>query len=203
MSLEKPYFDRVIEGKHATKLGRDLTYRFYSQYEEIAYAPPSSVCYVIVTCRWLLWVLLTLGSTTTIVASIITPQWLVSQPRPLSITKSSNITYTETLGIINRCTFFSRHGNGNYDNCMTYVTGFNMASSVFPDVWKSSLVLFAVATVFLSVSVLAALFSLCVRNLCRKSIFTSAGLLQSIAGNNYQIQSISVTETSQPSWVKI
>ena len=66
----------------AAKLEGSITYKFYESTEEIEYTPePRGVCHVIVTCRSMLWTLLTFCSSFMIVISVITPQWLIGRPR--------------------------------------------------------------------------------------------------------------------------
>ena len=67
--------------EYSTKLDGSLTYKFYESCEEIAYTPKPRVCHVIVTCKSMLWTLMTIGALLIVSASIITPQWLVGKPR--------------------------------------------------------------------------------------------------------------------------
>jgi Lipoma HMGIC fusion partner-like protein len=67
-------------------------------------------------------------------------------------------------------------------DCETYVTGFDMPDDLFPDAWKSALILLSAAATLLSFTCVTALVSVCVQSLFGKSIFTVSGLLQSIAG---------------------
>ena len=174
-----------------TKLDGAITYKFYGQYEEIVYSPGPRRCYIIITGRSFLWTLLTLGSTLIVVASIITPQWLIGRPKWIglrserlngSVYDYSDRTYNPTIGIFNRCTKIHRFGDLHMDHCGTYVTGLHMNSDQFPDCWKSALILFAVAITLLSVTMVTSLISFCVRSVFKKSIFTVSGLVQAIAG---------------------
>ena len=65
----------------AAKLDGTLKYKFYESHEEIEYAPEPKNCHMIVTCKSMLWTLLTIGATLAVSASIITPQWLVGKQR--------------------------------------------------------------------------------------------------------------------------
>lgn len=150
------------------------------------------MCYVIVTSRSMLWTLLTIASTLTIIASVITPQWLIGRPRQgrqmylgsnwTGIPEEDLHTYTPTVGIFNRCKNVHRFGDFRSDDCVTYVTGFSMPDELFPDPWKSCLIFLGLASVLLLVTNISALFSLCVQAVFKKSIFTISGLVQSIAG---------------------
>ena len=155
--------------------------------------PPTTSfsCYVIVTCRSMLWTLLTIVSTLLVVASVITPKWLVGRPNWIGLrsrswnntyhTNNNENTYNPTIGIFNRCTRIPQYGYK--DHCATYVTGFDMPSDDFSNFWKSSLIFFGISGVLLGFTMITAVLSLCVRALCKKSIFTLSGLIQSIAGN--------------------
>jgi hypothetical protein len=176
---------------YSARLDGPLTYKIYGPYEEIAYTPSPTMCYVIVTCRSMLWTLLTIVSTVMVVAAVITPQWLIGKPRWLglrsaqmngSVYDHQDRTYNPTIGLFNRCTKVHLPGSNKQDHCANFVTGFDMPSGEFPDFWKSALILFAVAVVLLGFTVISALLSLCIRAICKKSIFTVSGFIQSIAG---------------------
>ena len=196
-SVDKNVHRQNWNPEHEAKLGSSVTYKFYGPFEEIAYTPGTSMCYVIVTVRSMLWTLLTILSTLAIVGAIITPQWLIGSPTGIALRTSIEVnnqtyyqyttekqrTYRPTIGIFNRCVKMHQFETGDYiDSCHTYVTGFQMHSRDFPDPWKCSLVLFTIGVILLIVTNIAAVFSLCVQAICRKSIFTLSGLLQSIAG---------------------
>ena len=150
----------------------------------------TNCCYVIVTCRSMLWTLLTVVTSLIIVTSVVSPQWLIGKPRVYGLRSErrngtmerSRPTYTPTIGIFNRCTRLHRFGDFQGDSCATFVTGYNMPSQEFPDMWKSALIFFGVAIALLTLANVMAVFSLCVQSVFRKSIFTVAGLIQSIAG---------------------
>ena len=178
---------------HAAKLTDRLNYKFHDDYQEIEYTPPElnrfSVCFVIVTCRSMLWTLFTILSTLLVIASIITPHWLVGYPRQYSyipplfnITQHPDITFRPTLGIFNMCTRVYRFGGVHAEHCATFVTGFSMPTQDFPHLWKLSLISFSVAVAMLGFTNITAVFSICVQAIFRKSIFTISGLIQSIAG---------------------
>lgn len=175
----------------AAKLEGHITYKFYESTEEIEYTPEPKTCHVIVTCRSMLWTLLTFCTTFMIIVSVITPQWLVGKPRWIglrparlngSIYQYEEHTYKPTLGIFNRCTKVHRFGFSPQDHCATYVTGLDMPNGDFPNFWKSAMLVFTIGMGLLGVSVLMAVLSLCKQDVCRKSIFTVTGLIQSIAG---------------------
>lgn len=135
------------------------------------------MCYVIITCRSLLWTLLSITCFMFILVSVMSPNWLVGFPRG-----HPNVT-EPTLGIFNRCRkIYEFKIPSDINNCATYVTDFMMPDSEFPNVWKAALIFFGIALVMLMFAAIASVLSLCVRALCGKSLFTLCGLVQSIAG---------------------
>ena len=138
----------------------------------------------------MLWMLLAVVTSLVVVTSVVSPQWLVGKPRTYGLRSERRNgslerhrpTYSPTVGIFNRCTRLRRFGDFQGDSCATYVTGFNMPSGEFPDVWKSALIFFGVAIALLTLADIMAVFSLCVQSVFRKSIFTVSGLIQGIAG---------------------
>ncbi|CAH1789276.1 unnamed protein product [Owenia fusiformis] len=151
-----------------------------------------AMCYVIVTCRSMLWTLLTVAATLAIAAALITPQWLIGTERQPGLKSRSNLTtdsidksnaFKPTIGIYNRCTKEHHFRDLYTDKCAPFVDNFfTMPDSEFPHFWKASLVIFILAIMLLVFTVFTAVISLCVRAMCRKSIFTISGLIQSIAG---------------------
>ncbi|XP_074661429.1 LHFPL tetraspan subfamily member 2a protein-like [Tubulanus polymorphus] len=149
------------------------------------------MCFVVVTCRSLLWTLLTLVSTLVIVASVITPQWLIGQARRENVrygttspteTGDDDGVFRPTLGIYNRCTRLHMFNDYSTKNCAPYVTKFTMTDDEFPHVWKAVLILFCLSGLMLTFTVITAIVSLCFRSMCKKDIFTLTGLLQSLSG---------------------
>ncbi|KAL8568455.1 hypothetical protein ACOMHN_065613 [Nucella lapillus] len=157
------------------------------------------MCYVIVTCRSMLWTLLSIASFMMLLAAVTSPQWLVGFSRqwglsaqPVRPENASSVvyhgsstpeSYQPTLGIFNRCLkLIQNQIIPQRENCATFVTEFLMPDAEFPDAWKACLVFFGFSGVLLLVTSVAAVLSLCVRNACGKSVFTLSGLLQSIAG---------------------
>lgn len=151
------------------------------------------MCPVIITCRSILWTLLTIATTQIIIASVVSPQWLIGYERLpgfLTLQDLENKTISEkyeafrpTIGIINRCTRLLKFQNIlNRENCATYVTGFGMPDSQFPDAWKASIIFFAIGGILLVFTMGSSVLSICFQSMCGKSIFTMSGLIQSIAG---------------------
>jgi len=154
------------------------------------------VCYVIVSTSSLIWTTLTLIASGLIGVALITPYWLVSSPsrRPhfLSAANRSHHVGTVSIGLFNECTgqrkpeiadiLGALAGGGTSGECGTFVSGFDMPNDVFPDAWKSALILLIAANVLMSFTDFSAIVSICIQSIFGKSIFTVSGLLQSIAG---------------------
>ena len=153
------------------------------------------MCPVIVTCRSILWTLLSITTTLVMIAAVMSPQWLIGYSRRsgLTVTDLENTTltsdiesdnsYRPTIGIINRCTRLHKFQEIlKRENCATYVTSANMPDSLFPDAWKASLAFFSVGCILLVFTMGTSVLSLCVQSMCGKSLFSVSGLIQSIAG---------------------
>lgn len=140
------------------------------------------MCYVVITTRSIIWTLLTIATAVAMIAAVITPKWLIGRRQKLGLESLKNETpyevttnaeyFTPTIGLFNRCTKLQKYGRVYHDNCASFVTGFDMHPEDFPNYWKASLVFFAAAGVMLIFTVVTATFSLCVRSMCGKSIFT-------------------------------
>ncbi|XP_077993291.1 LHFPL tetraspan subfamily member 2 protein-like [Glandiceps talaboti] len=148
------------------------------------------MCYVIVTCRSLLWTLLSIAAALAMAAAIITPQWLVGPRRKVgldSLTDDTTVIYDDadsdeyyvpSIGIYNRCTKLHEYGKFS-DNCAPYIDSFSELPSGY---WKASVVFIGLGFTLLCMVVITAIFSCCIRSICKKSIFTISGLLQAVAG---------------------
>lgn len=150
------------------------------------------MCQVIITCRSITWTLLTIATTQIMIASIMSPQWLIGYERkPGLITLKDNGTnakklediYRPTIGIINRCTRLHKFQQIlKRENCATFVTDFTMSNDQFPDAWKASFIFFCGGCLLLVYAMAASVMSICVQSMCGKSIFIMCGFIQSIAG---------------------
>ncbi|CAH1252232.1 LHFPL2 [Branchiostoma lanceolatum] len=146
-------------------------------------------CYVIVTCRSLLWTLLSIAAALANLAALMTAQWLVGQPRKAGIPGVSNANasrqtspeeyYRPTIGIYNRCTSLHYFGEIFHDSCGPYITSFSELPSNF---WKATLVFMGMGILLLVIVVFTSLLGFCVHAIGKKSIFNISGLLQAIAG---------------------
>lgn len=147
------------------------------------------MCYVIITCRSLGWTLLSIAVTLIIVTSVVSPYWLIGLPSSYGLDsqnetiQESREQFTPTVGIFNRCRKLQQGLSlMRRENCATFVTGYTDPDDDFPHAWKAALVLFVLGGLLLSFSMILATLSLFVRSFFGKSIFTIAGLVQSIAG---------------------
>ena len=126
-------------------------------------------CFVIVTTCSLLWTVLTVLTTLSVVTCVITPQWLLSE--------------TRSVGVFNRCNAlhgFSEAVAGG-SSCVTFVSS-RSSTATFPHAWRAALAAFVLAVALLGATCLTALLSLCRRGIAGKSIFTLSGFIQSAAG---------------------
>lgn len=142
------------------------------------------MCYVIVTSRTLLWTLLSVATTLTMLAAVVTPTWLVGMPKkPLIRGRVPQAPlYRPSIGIYNRCVKLHQIDELFTDNCAPFVTSMAMPSEEFPTLWKAALLLFGCGVALMSATCIAALLGCCVRSVGRKSIFTVSGTVQAIAG---------------------
>jgi len=191
-----------MESSSSTKVKRDSTARVTADlYEGIAVVHQSTleqsadVCYVIVSTSSLMWTTLTLIASSLISVALMTPYWLLSSSvsRPNTSTAAANRSGLVSIGVFNECTglhkpevidvFDALSGDGGTSNdCRTFVSGFDMPDEVFPNAWKSAVILFTVASVLVIFTDFCALVSIRIQSIFGKSIFTVSGLLQSIAG---------------------
>ncbi|XP_071098720.1 LHFPL tetraspan subfamily member 2a protein-like [Haliotis cracherodii] len=149
------------------------------------------MCYVIITCWSLLWTLLSIATFMLVVTSVMSPNWLIGAPQKIGLESIyDNITgvdpdqmFKPTVGMFNRCTRLHRFELiDTRDTCATFVTGYGMPDSEFPNTWKAALFFFCIGAIMLLFATVTSVISICNRSLCGKSIFTVSGLIQSIAG---------------------
>ncbi|KAG8194181.1 hypothetical protein JTE90_002385 [Oedothorax gibbosus] len=144
------------------------------------------MCYVIVTSRTLLWTLLTVATTLSMLAAVVTPTWLVGAPRRPGLKAGSpQDLYSPSLGIYNRCIKIHQINHLYSDNCAPFVRSFGMSTDQFPDFWKASLVFFGCGLALMTLTLLASVIGCCFRSLFKKSIFTLSGTVQAVAGLFY------------------
>ncbi|XP_023658819.1 LHFPL tetraspan subfamily member 2a protein-like [Paramormyrops kingsleyae] len=135
------------------------------------------MCHVIVTCRSMLWTLLSIMVAFTELIAFMSNDWLVG-----TTTGSTNNIgsygspdpYRPTLGLYGRCLQLSRGVQ-----CGPYATHFGEIASGF---WQATSIFLAVGILLLCTVAIMSIFTLCFQSIMKKSIFNVCGLLQGIAG---------------------
>lgn len=132
------------------------------------------MCHVIVTCRSMLWTLLSIAAAFSELIAFLSTDWLVGFPRvPDSAPEAYGEAYRPTLGLFGRCVFVGRV------MCGPYALTFNEIASGF---WKAAAIFLATGILLLSAVAFTSIFTICFQSIMRKSIFNVCGLLQGIAG---------------------
>lgn len=148
-----------------------------------------AMCHVIVTCRSMLWTLLSIVVAFAELIAFMGPDWLVSPSSSPSLPSGpvtangsyrlSSRPHRPTLGLYARCRQVPYHHRDI--QCGPYAAHFGEIASGF---WQATVIFLAVAILILSVVALFAVFSMCFQSIMRKSIFNVCGLLQGIAGKS-------------------
>lgn len=146
-------------------------------------------CYVIVTTRNILWMVLSVVATLAVITGIMTPKWLYGRPRIFDdVALESNSSeyvppeamYRPSIGIYNRCKKIHKMVGGDpVLNCYMYVTDFMDIPS---HAWKACMVFLCFGTFLLAAVVIMSLIGFCVQSIGKKSIFSLGGVIQAIAG---------------------
>lgn len=135
------------------------------------------MCHVIVTCRSMLWTLLSIAAAFSELIAFLSTDWLVGFPRvPDTAPEASTEAYRPTLGLFGRCVFVGRV------MCGPYALTFNEIASGF---WKAAAIFLATGILLLSAVAFTSIFTICFQSIMRKSIFNVCGLLQGIAGTQH------------------
>lgn len=140
-------------------------------------------CYVIVTTRNLLWMILSVVSTLAVITGIMRPFWLFGSPTLFGNSSSnanSELFYRPSIGIYSRCRKIQRSIGGNPElNCYTYVQDFMDIPSA---AWRACLFFLCFGTFLLGIAVFMSLVGFCFQSIGKKSIFSVGGVIQSVAG---------------------
>ena len=145
-------------------------------------------CYVIVTTRNILWMVLSVVATLAVITGIMTPKWLYGRSIIFDdqAYNSSNVfvppeaMYRPSVGIYNRCKKIQKVIGGDpILNCYSYIRDFMEIPSA---AWKACMVFLCFGTFLLGVAVIMSLVGFCVQSVGKKSIFSLGGLIQAIAG---------------------
>lgn len=138
------------------------------------------MCHVIVTCRSMLWMLLSIVVAFAELIAFMSPDWLLGFPRSdsgVSSTGSDSRAYRPSLGLYNRCLRIGTRGVGV--SCGPYAGTFGEVASGF---WQAAMLFLAAGTLVLGGVACISIFSLCFQSILKKSLFNICGLLQAIAG---------------------
>ncbi|KAM6965266.1 LHFPL tetraspan subfamily member 2b [Aplochiton taeniatus] len=136
------------------------------------------MCHVIVTCRSLLWTLLSILVAFAELIAFMSPDWLLGFSRSDSNVGgegSSSAAYRPTLGLYSRCLRLGSVGV----SCGPYAGALGEVASGF---WQAAMLFLAAGTLLLGGVAFISVFSLCFQSILKKSIFNVCGLLQAIAG---------------------
>ncbi|XP_038661477.1 LHFPL tetraspan subfamily member 2b [Scyliorhinus canicula] len=141
------------------------------------------MCHVIVTCRSMLWTLLSIVVAFAELIAFMSADWLVGRPKTNSSPALSNRSSTwkdpfhPKLGIYSRCIKLPTLKRGSL--CGPYAESFNEIASGF---WQATAIFLATGILILCAVAFVSVFTMCVQSILKKSIFNICGLLQGIAG---------------------
>ncbi|KAM3599713.1 uncharacterized protein V6R79_010253 [Siganus canaliculatus] len=140
------------------------------------------MCHVIVTCRSMLWTLLSIVAAFGELIAFMSTDWLVGYPRtpdavfgPHGATAAGE-AYRPTLGIYGRCIKLPHMQRGIL--CGPYAIHFGEIASGF---WQATSIFLAAGILLLCAVAFISVFTMCFQSIMKKSIFNVCGLLQGIA----------------------
>ncbi|XP_032260030.1 LHFPL tetraspan subfamily member 2 protein isoform X2 [Halichoerus grypus] len=143
------------------------------------------MCHVIVTCRSMLWTLLSIVVAFAELIAFMSADWLIgtakgrSGAEPDDRSGGSSEPYHPTLGIYARC--IRNPGVQHVPRetlCGPYAENFGEIASGF---WQATAIFLAVGIFILCTVALVSVFTMCVQSIMKKSLFNVCGLLQGIA----------------------
>ncbi|XP_051962726.1 LHFPL tetraspan subfamily member 2 protein-like [Xyrauchen texanus] len=137
------------------------------------------MCHVIVTCRSMLWTLMSILVAFAEVVAFMSADWLVgyADGSESNFTVSTSLRSNQrTLGIYNRCL---KVANQKVVQCGPYATDFMEIASGF---WQATVIFLVIGIFLLCIVGILSVFSMCFQSILKKSIFNVCGLLQGIAG---------------------
>ncbi|XP_053265133.1 LHFPL tetraspan subfamily member 2 protein [Podarcis raffonei] len=144
------------------------------------------MCHVIVTCRSMLWTLLSIVVAFAELIAFMSADWLIGKAKPGNSEGMDNgmggslEPFRPTLGIYGRCIRLSHMKSSMPDTlCGPYAENFNEIASGF---WQATAIFLAAGIMILSAVAFVSVFTMCVQSIMKKSIFNVCGLLQGIAG---------------------
>ncbi|XP_032481365.1 LHFPL tetraspan subfamily member 2 protein isoform X2 [Phocoena sinus] len=143
------------------------------------------MCHVIVTCRSMLWTLLSIVVAFAELIAFMSADWLIGKAKPRGSAEpgeqggGSLEPHHPTLGIYARC--IRNPGVQHFQRetlCGPYAETFGEIASGF---WQTTAIFLAVGIFILCMVALVSVFTMCVQSIMKKSIFNVCGLLQGIA----------------------
>uniref|UniRef100_A0A3Q2R2P8 LHFPL tetraspan subfamily member 2 n=1 Tax=Fundulus heteroclitus TaxID=8078 RepID=A0A3Q2R2P8_FUNHE len=145
-----------------------------------------TMCHVIVTCRSMLWTLLSIVVAFAELVAFMSSDWLLGFPRSESgVDKVEvDVKYRPSLGLYSRCLRIGVQGVGL--SCGPYAETFWDVASEF---WQAAMLFLAAGTLVLGCVACVSIFTLCFQSIKRKSIFNICGLLQAIGGKHVLVLS--------------
>lgn len=149
------------------------------------------MCHVIVTCRSMLWTLLSIVVAFAELIAFMSADWLIGKAKTRGGGGTGSGTDPEerggppephhpTLGIYARC--IRNPGVQHVPRetlCGPYAENFGEIASGF---WQATAIFLAAGIFILCMVALVSVFTMCVQSIMKKSIFNVCGLLQGIAG---------------------
>uniref|UniRef100_A0A3B5LWS7 Uncharacterized protein n=1 Tax=Xiphophorus couchianus TaxID=32473 RepID=A0A3B5LWS7_9TELE len=134
------------------------------------------MCHVIVTCRSMLWTLLSIVVAFAELVAFMSPEWLLRPPLPENGVTQTKVNDRESLGLYNRC--YRIKGE---ISCGIYARAFGEVASKF---WQAAMLFLAAGMLVLGCVACISVFTLCFQSIKKKSIFNICGLLQAIGGKD-------------------
>ncbi|XP_035234451.1 LHFPL tetraspan subfamily member 2a protein-like [Anguilla anguilla] len=138
------------------------------------------MCHVIVTCRSMLWTLLSIVVAFAELIAFMNADWLMGAPRtpdPVVGAQGTLDPYRPTLGLYTRCIKVTGHRRGV--QCGPYAVEFSEIASGF---WQATTIFLGTGILLLCSVAFISVFTMCFQSIMKKSIFNVCGLLQGIAG---------------------
>lgn len=132
------------------------------------------MCHVIVTCRSMLWTLLSIVVAFVELVAFMSPNWLVRNVSEAGVDVKE---HWQSLGLYSRCILISFKGVGV--SCGPYAGTFGEVAS--PS-WQAAMLFLAAGTLVLGCVACISIFTLCFQSIKKKSLFNICGLMQAIGG---------------------
>ena len=134
--------------------------------------------FIVVTCRSLLFMLVSVGALMLVLSALATPKWLIGKEEMDTI--YDNKTYRQSVGLYNRCTHVNNLVMQKLEpNCGVYATTFKKIDSI---AWQACVVFLGISIVLLAVAAFFTVLAFCKQICLKKSVLNLAGVLQGIAG---------------------